>query len=99
MIELKILIVDDTKLNLAFAESIIKKYNLDVEMVFAENGMVALEALRKHTINIIILDIVMPGMTGIEVLKKIRSDQANDNIRILMFTSINDKKILREWSN
>ncbi|HBY20677.1 MAG TPA: hybrid sensor histidine kinase/response regulator [Clostridiales bacterium] len=96
MIELKILIVDDTKLNLAFAESIIKKYNLDVEMVFAENGMVALEALRKHTINIIILDIVMPGMTGIEVLKKIRSDQANDNIRILMFTSINDKKILRE---
>ena len=96
MIELKILIVDDTKLNLAFAESIIKKYNLDVEMVFAENGMVALEALRKHTINIIILDIVMPGMTGIEVLKKIRSDQANDNIRILMFTSINDKEILRE---
>ncbi|OGO84894.1 MAG: hypothetical protein A2Y24_02245 [Clostridiales bacterium GWE2_32_10] len=93
---MKILIVDDTKLNLAFAESIIKKYNLDVEMVFAENGMVALEALRKHTINIIILDIVMPGMTGIEVLKKIRSDQANDNIRILMFTSINDKKILRE---
>ncbi|HAN09915.1 MAG TPA: hybrid sensor histidine kinase/response regulator [Clostridiales bacterium] len=96
MIYLKILVVDDTRLNLAFAESIIKKSNLDVELILVGNGMAALEAISKNEINIIILDIVMPGMTGIEVLKKIRSNQDNDNIRILMFTSINDKEILRE---
>ncbi|OGO85101.1 MAG: hypothetical protein A2Y22_06470 [Clostridiales bacterium GWD2_32_59] len=93
---MKILVVDDTRLNLAFAESIIKKSNLDVELILVGNGMAALEAISKNEINIIILDIVMPGMTGIEVLKKIRSNQDNDNIRILMFTSINDKEILRE---
>ncbi|HCC06649.1 MAG TPA: hybrid sensor histidine kinase/response regulator [Clostridiales bacterium] len=93
---MKILVVDDTKLNLAFAESIINKSSLDVELILVSNGLDALEAINQNEINIVILDIVMSGMTGIEVLKQIRSNQDNDYIRILMFTSINDKAVLRE---
>ncbi len=93
---MNLLIVDDTKLNIAFAENIIRKSGLDVNLKFAENGKDALDIIINENIDIVILDIVMPIMSGIDVLKKVKENNKYENMRVLMFSSINDKVILKE---
>lgn len=80
---MKILIADDEK-DIADAISIILKYNkMDSDVVY--NGIDAYEMADKNIYDGIILDIMMPGMDGIEVMKKIR--EKGDFTPILLLTA------------
>lgn len=58
----------------------------------AENGLEAMEKLKKMTPDLILLDIVMPYMDGKEVLKKIKSEEAWKNIPIALLSNLSDKE-------
>ena len=83
-----VLIVDDNAQNvellLAFLES------LPVNLVTAFDGIDALEKVAKHHPDLILLDIMMPRMSGFEVCRKLKGDPATRDIQILMVTALNE---------
>ncbi len=72
MDKIKILLVDDDQKLLAGIKKLLTKKGYDV--VTASNGAEALEMIRIQNIHVVILDVKMPGITGIEVLKEIKQD-------------------------
>ena len=66
----KILIVDDEILLRRFLSETLTRKKFDITT--AENGQVAVSLLKKNTYDLVITDMKMPGMTGIEVLKKVK---------------------------
>ena len=79
-----ILAVDDNQQNLSvLAGMLMSKYKVS----FAHNGETALKALSKMTPDLILLDIMMPEMTGYEVCEKIKSDNKLKDIPIIFLTA------------
>jgi CheY-like chemotaxis protein len=68
---LRVLHVDDDALNLRVVEEILKAFGHVA--VAASSGLEALEHLRHQAFDLVLLDIHMPGMTGIDVLKQLRA--------------------------
>ncbi|MFC0525469.1 response regulator [Pontibacillus salicampi] len=66
------------------------------EIVEAEDGYEALEWLRKDTFDLVILDNMMPGKTGIEVARDIQSLPHRDDFDILMLTAKHQQKDIDE---
>lgn len=87
---MKILIVDDEKFNLSIANDFIKKSNIECEVTLCNDSTEVENLVREKNFDIILLDIVMPKMNGIEVLKQIRSKHEYNNIQVLMLTSLTD---------
>ncbi|KPA18129.1 chemotaxis protein CheY [Candidatus Magnetomorum sp. HK-1] len=82
IIPIKILIVDDEK---DFVEMLSLRLKEKGEQVFtAASGNECLECLDKHPVDVIILDLKMPGMDGIETLKQIKSK--NPLVEVIMLT-------------
>ena len=81
----KVLIVDDNQFN----RDLLEQELLDQSYVVyqAENGKKALEILQEKKPDIILLDIMMPGISGIEVLKKIRKEYSVSELPIIMVTA------------
>lgn len=71
--ELTILVVDDNVLNLTVANTLLA--NEGVTVVTAESGAEALEQLARHPFDLVLMDLEMPGMSGLEVTQKIRQSQ------------------------
>lgn len=67
---LRILIVEDNDLNAKFAEIVLKKYNFKID--FATNGTLAIEKFLKNDYDLILMDIQMPLLNGIETTAEIR---------------------------
>ena len=86
----KILIVDDEKINLEFFQVMLSKLGFIVEE--ANDGAEALEKVKKFLPDLILLDNVMPVMSGWEVTKSIKSDPKYCDIPIIMFSALNDVK-------
>ena len=61
------------------------------EVLSAEDGIKALDILKEKVPDIILLDILMPYMNGLEVLKKIKSNEALKNIPVIMLSNISEK--------
>lgn len=91
---MNILIVDDSKFNLVSAQDVIKSYGIKCVTTIAHCGEEALEIVNSEKVDIILLDIIMPRLSGIEVLEIIR--RKYKNIIIIMFTSLTDKKYLEK---
>lgn len=68
----KILIVDDEKNLVSLLSRLLKRLSYDIEVAF--DGAQAIEAARRFKPNLVLLDIKMPSMNGIEVLKELKSD-------------------------
>jgi len=81
----KILIVDDSRLNLEVLSRILKD---DYFLTFASSGFEALEKLEMETPDLILLDIVMPGMDGYEVLEKLKEHVINSSIPVIVITGM-----------
>ena len=62
----------------------------------AENGAVARDLLQQHQPDLILLDLMMPVMDGIEALKSIRSEVRLRSIPIVMLTSTTDVRMVTE---
>jgi len=86
----KILIADDETINLDFFEVMLSKLGFVVEK--CDNGPDVLEKVKKFLPDLIILDIIIPGMTGIEITKQIKSDPNYKDISVIMLSALDDVK-------
>ena len=92
MIERKprILAVDDTPANLRVVEAMLGP--LGYEIVMARSGAEALEKMRTDPPDLVLSDIVMPGMTGYDLCRKIREDPATRFLPVVMVTASGDQE-------
>lgn len=86
----KILVADDETVNLDFFDVMLSKLGFVVEK--SENGPDTIEKVKKFLPDLIILDNIMPGMTGREITKIIKSDPNYKNISIIMLSALDDVK-------
>ncbi len=86
----RIMCVDDEPLNLSLLEAMLSRRGYEV--VAAANGPEALEKIQAERIDICLLDVMMPGMDGFEVCRRIKSDDLYRNIPVVMITSYADLK-------
>ena len=84
----KILVVDD---ELEFLNMIKLRLEAnDYEVMTASDGKEALDKVKKHKPDAVLLDILLPGMNGLEVLKKIRHD--NKNLPVFIITAFSSEE-------
>lgn len=86
----RILCVDDEPLNLSLLEAMLSSRGYDV--VLAVNGPEALEKIRTERIDICLLDVMMPGMDGFEVCRRIKSGADQGHIPVVMVTALADSE-------
>lgn len=82
----QILIADDEQVNREIMGMILQE---QYDLLFAGDGLQALETIRSHknTISLVLLDLLMPGMTGMEVLKTLKEDETTAGIPVIVITS------------
>ncbi len=93
----KVLAVDDEEDILH-----IVKYNLTKELFdvyIAKNGIECLAKVAAHSPDIILLDVIMPGLHGVEVCKKLKSDERYKHIPIIMLTAKSTEKNIVDGLN
>ena len=91
--KLKVLAVDDDMINLKLLKSMLKKMDFIEEVIEARNGADAIAAIKTQSdFDIILLDIIMPVMGGIEMLKVVRADENLRQLPIVVLTTDETKK-------
>ncbi|WP_246850147.1 response regulator [Rufibacter roseolus] len=91
--EVNILLVEDDEVDIMNVQRAFKKNNITNPLHIAHNGLEALEMLREGAIPmppIIILDINMPKMNGIEFLQELRKDPSLNRISVFVMTTSNE---------
>lgn len=83
-----ILIVDDNAQNAELLQAYLEPLNCTVRT--ARDGVEALEMVAQDHPDLILLDIMMPRMSGFEVCRRLKSDQATRDISIVMVTALNE---------
>jgi two-component system alkaline phosphatase synthesis response regulator PhoP len=83
-----VLIVDDNPQNVELLQAFLE--SLPVKIVTAVDGVDALEKVAAHNPDLILLDVMMPRMSGFQVCKKLKSDAKTKDIQILMVTALNE---------
>lgn len=90
----KILVVDDDE---ALLKIISDKLTAENFTVFqAENGLIGLNTALKEHPDLVLLDIVMPEMDGLTMLKKLREDAWGKDVRVIITTNLADDKKTEE---
>jgi len=84
----RVLVVDDNAQNLELLMEYLA--SIEVETISATDGLEALEAVGLAKPDLILLDIMMPRMSGFEVCRKLKSDPETRDIPILMVTALNE---------
>ena len=91
--DLIVLAVDDDMINLKLLKSMLKKSGKVAEVIEAKNGSDAIGVLKsRDDIDLILLDIIMPIMGGIEMLKVVRADDNLRQLPIIVLTTDETKK-------
>ncbi|HPF17150.1 MAG TPA: diguanylate cyclase [Thermotogota bacterium] len=82
-----ILIVDDVTQNIIILNATLKE---EYNTLFAKNGEEALKVAKETKPDLILLDVMMPGMNGFEVCSELKKDEELKNIPIIFVTALND---------
>lgn len=84
----RILIVDDHEQNVELLEAYLEEVRAD--LVTAGDGLAALRSIEQHKPDLILLDVMMPKMSGFQVAAKLRSADATKHIPIIMVTALGE---------
>jgi CheY-like chemotaxis protein len=85
-----ILAIDDEKMNREFYFGLLKYKGYNV--LKAETGEDALEILRNASVDLVLLDVMMPGISGFDVLKSIRENKRLQSLPVIIITALADKE-------
>ena len=85
-----ILAVDDIPLNLLLVQKMLSRFKFEIRT--AANGQQALDAVASRKPDLILLDLMMPGIDGFEVIKRLRADSATADIRIVILSALNSNE-------
>src|SRR5690606_21684928 len=83
--DLRCLLVDDNPINILYLQHILKKHISDIHT--ANDGLAAISKLEEFDFDIVLTDITMPGMNGIELLKHIRRQPAWQHIPVFAISA------------
>ena len=83
-----ILVVDDNPQNLELLQAYLE--DLGCKVVSAVDGVEAMQAVAQHNPDLILLDIMMPKMSGFEVCRRLKEDEATCDIPVVMVTALNE---------
>src|SRR5688572_28561206 len=83
-----ILVVDDNAQNLELLQAYLE--SLPCRILTAVDGLAALQIVERTPPDVILLDVMMPRMRGLEVCKKLKADPATRSIPIIMVTALNE---------
>ncbi|MFA5248358.1 MAG: response regulator [Patescibacteria group bacterium] len=87
--KIKVLLVEDDLMIIKMYE---RKFDMEnFKLTIALNGKEAMKILKKDCPNIVLLDIMMPKMNGLEVLKEIKADSLLRDIPVVMLTNLGDR--------
>lgn len=86
---IKVLIVDDSPAQVFSLKKLIE--NWGHEALTAENGAQALQIARQEQPNVILMDIVMPGMSGFQATRKLSKDKTTHNIPVIFVSKKDDE--------
>ena len=85
-----VLAVDDIPLNLLLVQKMLSRFNF--QMRTAANGQQALDAVAAKKPDLILLDLMMPGIDGFEVIRCLRADPATADIQIVILSALNSNE-------
>lgn len=93
-----ILVVDDVEVNRAI---LFELFQNDYAILEAENGKEALKVISQHKeeLSVVLLDVVMPVMNGLEVLRHLRDNQQLEQIPVVLITAESDESTVLEGYN
>jgi phosphoserine phosphatase RsbU/P len=91
-----ILIVDDVAMNRKLMRGVLQRSIDTKRIIEAESGIRALELLRTDNVGVVILDIMMPEMDGIEVLSRIKDNPKTSNIPVIMCSAIHELESIED---
>jgi CheY-like chemotaxis protein len=91
---IRILLVEDDPLIYRLYEKAFSLAGYQVDVT--DNGQSGLDKLQKATPDIILLDIMMPGMNGVELLSKIKDEPKTKDIPVVVLTNISDMRVAHE---
>ena len=86
----KILIVEDSQLYYKFFKRVIK----DANIIWAKNGMEAMEIYKKEKPSLVLVDIILPRMDGIELIKNIKA--MDENARVVVLTGLDQEDVIKD---
>lgn len=90
----RVLVVDDEPDVVMIIKTTLQAEGYDV--VSANNGKDALEEAFETRPDLIVLDVMMPGMTGFDVLKELKANESTATVPIVMLTGVSEKSKIQE---
>ncbi|MCR5351069.1 MAG: response regulator [Bacteroidales bacterium] len=85
-----VLAVDDIPLNLLLVQKMLSKFNFTLRT--ASNGQQALDAVAAQKPDLILLDLMMPGIDGFEVIRRLRANPETADIQIVILSALNSNE-------
>ena len=85
-----VLAVDDIPVNLLLVQKMLSRFNFRIRT--ASGGQQALDAVAAEKPDLILLDLMMPGIDGFEVIRRLRADPATADIRIVILSALNSNE-------
>ena len=84
----KVLVVDDNQQNLELLMAYLEE--VDCQMLSATGGPEALDIVKKEAVDLILLDVMMPKISGFEVCRRLKNDPKTSDIPIIMVTALSE---------
>ena len=88
---MNVLVVDDAATMRRIVRSLLRELGLK-NIREAEDGVIALDSLKTHKMDLVVSDWSMPNMTGLELLQKMKADDGLKDIPVLMVTAESKKE-------
>ncbi|MDF2942473.1 MAG: ATP-binding protein [Herbinix sp.] len=87
---MKVLVVDDSHLNLVIAKRYLEQIPAITQVLLCDDSRQVKSIIDEYSIDILISDIMMPAITGIDLLAQLRADKKYDDMPIIMLTYLDD---------
>lgn len=86
---LRVMVVDDVPLNVLLIKKMLSQYTF--KLITANSGQSALDQIEKQIPDLLLLDLMMPGIDGFEVIRRLRSDEKTKELPIIILSALNSE--------